>query len=551
MLAVGKRGRARLAPPSPGAAGSAAGAGNARHPADRRGAAPLGSEYLRREMPQLIEFPALVGEPRAALLAMATVCRAIPEAGEPFRELRARLRAARLWDRDRPLPILRFLRIGGARVTPSEVVRSIAGAGDEDATVAAIVTRLCDCNLLLAKSILEALQQRLYPPDELYKVLDSYAYRGLVPSRPQLDNWLGIALGAGVVRPIGIAVALDKPSPALLARVQGLDPDEFLAEDRPEPEVSLPADGDGDGDGVVAGAASEVDTTAAVLASAGAAAPGALRWVSASGLASPLGRERPVPVSRFAGQAAFADDVLEDTGRRIAAWWNGQSRPQSLALGPDDFGLDPEQWVEAADEVLYRVAVAAALTFRLDTDRDGVRAAYQALDAAGVLTDLYHGTVPEVLPARVDARALMLASLAARRCAESPDLAATLDQKKTAAEAFAALEAALGRGLFRIELFWVLGILGKLGVVRHDDLADFTALPHRLVRDTLFRLGFQASPYAHDGASLVPAAAAARRAAGGAVPADEVLISFALAAGCGYDCANRRGCDFACRERAD
>src|SRR5205807_6167148 len=135
---------------------------------------------------------------------------------------------------------------------------------------------------------------------------------------------------------------------------------------------------------------------------------------------------------------------------------------------------------------------------RLDRDRAGVIASYAALDKAGVLADLYQGTVPENLPAQVDARALMLASLSARRCAEVPELASQLDGRASAAEAFAALDTALGRGLFRTELFWIMDMLSRLGVLRYADLADFTTTPHRIVRDTLFRLGFTASPYAAD-----------------------------------------------------
>jgi hypothetical protein len=285
----------------------------------------------------------------------------------------------------------------------------------------------------------------------------------------------------------------------------------------------------------------------AAAAPTGSLLPAPLRHLGLDGVPSPRGRERPVLASRFA--AGFSDEVLADTTARIAAWWSGlETTPQTYQ--PADFGLDAEQWVEKADEVLYRVAVAAALAFRLDRDRAGVVAAYRALDQAGVLGDLYQGTVPESLPAQVDARALMLASLSARRCAEVPELASELDTRASAAEAFAALDAALGRGLFRTELFWIMEMLARLGVLRYDDLGDVTVTPHRIVRDVLFRLGFTASPYASDAASLAASAKAARRAVP-AGPADEILALFALSAGCAYDCAHRKTCDFACRERLD
>jgi hypothetical protein len=285
----------------------------------------------------------------------------------------------------------------------------------------------------------------------------------------------------------------------------------------------------------------------AAAAPAGSPLPAPLRHLSADNVPSPRSRERATPISRFT--AGFSDEVLEETSKRIASWHKDLNL-QSLTYQPSDFGLDTEQWVENADEVLYRIAVAAALAFRLDRDRAGVIAAFVALDKAGVLVDLYQGTVPENLPAHVDARALMLASLAARRCAEVPELAASLDGKKDAAEAFAALDAALGRGLFRTELFWIVDMLSRLGVIRYPDLGDYTVTPHRIVRDTLFRLGFIATPYASDAPTLAAAAKAARRS----VPdgaSDEILTLFALAAGCAYDCAHRKTCEYACRERLD
>jgi hypothetical protein len=159
--------------------------------------------------------------------------------------------------------------------------------------------------------------------------------------------------------------------------------------------------------------------------------------------------------------------------------------------------------------------------------------------------------MPGAFHERLDARALMLASLVVRRCAEYPDLAVSLEQQKSAAEVFATLEGALGRGLFRIELFWMMSMLSKLGVIRHDDLADYTVVPHRLVRDVLFRLGFISSPYAADSASLAAAAKAARRMAGAAAAPEEVIGGFALAMSCAYDCGHKKGCDVPCRERIE
>jgi hypothetical protein len=496
-------------------------------------------------MPQVVELPPIGQDARGAMVALVRVCKETPAKGESFRELRGRLRAAKLWDRERPVVLLRFLGTGGATAMPSLFMQSLAAANGDDETSVAVLDRLWHLNPLLGKTVLELVAQRAYHKDEIYKHLASAAYRGLVPSRPALETWLQIAIGTGLLRTVGIAVTSGSRAERYATLGAGLDVDEFLAEDRPEPEPVIPQLAEDEAVPPEAPAEPSVPVTAA--APTGSPLPAPLRHLVIEGVPSPRNRERVVAASRFV--QGFTDDILDETRQRIASWWSEAHRP-APTYQPSDFGLDPEAWVEGADEVVYRVAVAAALAFRLDRDRAAVLAAFQALDKAGVLGDLYQGTVPENLPAQVDARALMLASLAARRCAEVPELASQLDGRASAAEAFASLDAALGRGLFRTELFWIMDMLAKLGVLRYPDLGDFTVTPHRIVRDTLFRLGFVASPYASDAASLTAAARATRRAVPDG-PADEILATFALACGCAYDCTHRKTCDYPCRERLD
>lgn len=498
-------------------------------------------------MPQVVELPSIGQDARGALVALVRICKDTPATGEPFREFRSRLRSAKLWDRDRPTVILRFLGVGGATITPSPAMLAFAAAIGDDALSNAVLDRMWELNPLLMKTILELVGQRAYHKDEISKHLNSAAYRGIVPSRPALENWLQIAIGSGLLRTLGIAVAPGARAERFAPQVAAFDADEFLEGDKPEPEPVIPKLAEDDVAAAPTEAAPESSVPVSAAAPIGSPLPAPLRHLSADGVPTPRNRERPIPTSRFA--SGFSDDVLAETTSRITAWWTEAART-TVSYKPSDFGLDVEAWVESADEVVYRVAVAAALAFRLDRDRAGVIAAFTALDKAGILGDLYQGTVPENLPAHVDARALMLASLSARRCAEVPELASQLEGRASAAEAFAALDTALGRGLFRSELFWIMDMLEKLGVLRYADLGDFTVTPHRIVRDTLFRLGFTASPYAPDNAALTDATRAARKA----VPdgaADEILTLFALAAGCAYDCTHRKTCDFPCRERLE
>jgi hypothetical protein len=497
-------------------------------------------------MPQVVELPPIGQDARGALVALVRVCKEAPAQGEPFRELRSRLRAAKLWDRERPSVMLRFLGTGGSVAMPSLFMQSLAAANGDDEVAVAVLDRVWHLNPLLGKTVLDLVSQRAYHKSEIYKHLASAAYAGHVPSRPALETWLQIAIGTGLLRTLGIAVTSGPRAERYIALAAALDVEEFLAEDRPEPEPVIPQLVE-DEAGAPADPAAEPAAPASAAPPAVAPLPAPLRHLATEGVPSPRNRDRVVATSRFV--QGFSDEVLDETRRRIASWWP-EANKAAPGYQPADFGLDPESWVERADEVVYRVAVAAALAFRLDRERTAVVAAFTALDKAGVLGDLYQGTVPENLPAQVDARALMLASLAARRCAEVPDLASQLEGRSSAAEAFAALETALGRGLFRNELFWIMDMLGKLGVIRYPDLGDFTVTPHRIVRDTLFRLGFIESPYANDGAALIAAARASRSA----VPegaSDEVLAIFALAGGCAYDCTHRKTCDYPCRERLE
>ncbi|HKA89508.1 MAG TPA: hypothetical protein VKE22_17705 [Haliangiales bacterium] len=503
-------------------------------------------------MPQVIEFPPLQPDPRAAVLAMVHVCRGLPEAGETFAEFRARLRDAKLWRPEAPMPTLRFLGAGGAHVARSPFMKRVAATKDDGPALDVVADRLWDLNPLLFKTVLDMCKERGRVRDEIYKHLTSAAYKGTVPSRPDMDAWLEIATALEVLRPLGITVTLSGRAPRFADRAAVFEVDEFLALDKPEPDPEIPRfDASAEAAPVAAPVDEPTQKSAAAPPPAAATTDGVLRWlVGGEALPSPRNREPAVPVPRFAGAEVFPEEVCDDTRRRLDAWWREVGRAPT-GFAPEDFGVEAEAWFDRPDEVLYRIAVAAALVFRYDAERAAVLAAWKNLDDTGILRDLYQGTMPSALLGTLDARALMLASLVARRCAEYPELAATLDQQRSAADAFNVLEGALGRGLFRIELFWIMSMLARLGVLRHADVADYTALPHRLVRHTLFRLGFLASPYAADAAGLARASKAARRLAGAAEAADQVVAGFARAAGCAYDCPHRRTCDFACRERLD
>src|SRR3954454_22851073 len=106
-------------------------------------------------MPQVVELPPIGQDARGALVALVRVCKEMPAQGEPFRELRSRLRAAKLWDRERPQVLLRFVGMGGANPSPSLFMQALAAANGDDETALAILDRVWQLNPLLGKTVID------------------------------------------------------------------------------------------------------------------------------------------------------------------------------------------------------------------------------------------------------------------------------------------------------------------------------------------------------------------------------------------------------------
>lgn len=522
---------------------------------------------------QVIEFPSFSSDVRAALAALGRACGEVPAEGEPFAAWRTRLRAAKLWDRERPVPLLRLLGLGAGRVAPTPQMLALASAPDDAARSAALGGALWTANPLLAKTIFELVAERAYHKDEIYKYLGSTAYRGEVPSRPALEAYFTLAFAAGWLKAVGIAVAAGPQAEAMAAQVKDFDVDEFLETSAPLPPLDLSKVSEGEvaaapppfAPAVSPGAAAQLAVVGGAARDHAAQRDGAMPADAKVSLPAPLRHLLPEPlpfahdkataISTAQFRNGFTSDVRGQTAARVAQWWGatGAAGTRHPGFTPADFGWDAEAWVETGDELLYQMAVAAALVFRLPKEPAEIVVAYAQLRDAGVLGDLYEGAVPEGLPHEIDANALLLAGLAARRVVEHPTLAADLSAETDAHGALRLLDKALGRGFLRLELFWLLDMLRQLGVVRFVELAAVTTVPYRVVRDVLFRLGFIDSPYAATLDELAQAAAAASQAVGTEVqaPSEVVLTAFASAVGCGYDCTQRRVCGLACRERLD
>lgn len=515
-------------------------------------------------MPQFNSFPKLPsGDPVLGMNGLLDLLRQFPPEGMPFKTFRSALKRLGVWNRERLTDLLNFLRVPHSDpVMPSTFMTELAQAEDDEAAMQRFGLRLWTVNPLLFATVIGRLNERVHSPIELLKYVDSFAYEGARITGPELQNWVRLCQGMRLFKPVGTRLGLDSAAAAFIDLARDFEVEEFLEEDRPEPAL-FPT---------------EPVTQAPV-----AQAPIAQAPVAQSPIAQPPVAQAPITQSPAAqvrtepaavapsGPAALADPRIygsaggaqglraaqsappaenrEANAEALAAWWAKVGPENTPPPNIDDYGVGTADWRDDPDRALLHAAVAAALHFKLG-ERAGPPA-FVALKQTGALDALHDGVLPDGAVDTIDPRALMLASVIARRCAENPDLANDLERAKTGAEAFALLEMALGRGLLGLELFWLCRALARMGAVRAPGYRALTAVPTRAARDVLFRLGFLDTPYAASTEALVAAAAAARRGIPDADAADQVLTLFAISAGCEYGCRQTAGCAFVCHERAE
>lgn len=498
-------------------------------------------------MPQFIEFPQLPADGVAALFA----CFAdMPAAGEPFKAFRRRLKAHGLWSRERLTPLMRFLQMAATDVVvPSRFALALSGEAPEKV----LADRLWAINPILLSTVYARLKERVHSDNELLKYMDSFAYPGARLSGPNLRAWVKLAKGAGLFRTIGIRLGLSEEATTWFAkRVERFDLEEFLEDDQDESEpigtVAHLTDDVGsdlaDETGTQPPPAVALEATAAsahVANAANAASPdsnAATRAPWSAVLAS-----GPFSPRDFATTACFAPAVRESIVERLDAWWRAQ--PEVAAAepgGPAALGVTADAFRDDPNRALFELGVAASVRFSAP---DPV-AVMDDLRTSGVLKALSVGLPPSG-PIRVDAGALMSASLVARRIAEHPDLAHDIEQADDADAVFELLRGAFD-GLLTLELFWMVRTLAAVGAIRRTGATAYAVLPTRTLRDMLFRQGFLTTPYAPDLAALQ---AAAKAAAPLGVRAEQRALAFSQASDCQFGCPHQAVCTVPCRERAD
>lgn len=435
----------------------------------------------------------------------------------------------------------------------------------------ALAKHLWQVNPLLASAILRLLAERPYGRDEMYKYLGSAAYGGLSLSRPEFEHWLAWALLAGIVRPLGVAVALG--AAGVWEALDGaFDQDAFLAAHAaadPASEPSSAPNSTASHDSAVVGMPMDMSAAANTAAIYRATPAASMTSAHANAWQVPpavMRKPTAAAMSATALRAARAAVDETDAASAVAALVAARA-PQIEQLTISDLDITGEHWQEDPERVLLRLGLVAALAFGVAPngqyrDKQAVVALYRAIIEAQLLDALVEGHLPNAMPANMDAASLLLASVLARRLSEAPALPDELARATTLPALMTALDVALGRGLLSLELFWIARALGALGVVRFPGADVGPAIPWRPVRNALVRWGMLPSPYAINMEELTYASQMAAKFAVAPWAGDAVILAFEALGGCGSwampgegqptmsGCAKRVCLPF-CRERTD
>ncbi len=208
----------------------------------------------------------------------------------------------------------------------------------------------------------------------------------------------------------------------------------------------------------------------------------------------------------------------------------------------EEFGFSAADWSENPSGCLFQLLVFSMIY----DERKDLNEIHLLWDQVSpVLEEIRQGVMPQRLTIS-DAALVLKLSLIARRLAEHADLPDQI-AASDARTAILLLNEALGQDLFFLEIFFVINGLKAMQAL--SDADRWTAIPSREVRDTLYRWGLIASPYATTINALIDASEAAYDLL--RMPrADLPIRAFTQAMGCASPCKIKH-CTVNCREKDD
>jgi hypothetical protein len=221
-------------------------------------------------MGQWVEFASLVGiSYKQYILKLRLLLGFLNgPGGTDFKKFRDLMRTNGMWDREKTIKSLELLEITWDRKTVSvgAAARKLQDVGSDEAFKEALYTRLLQCNVLLVKYVLEALDTesggRLHSIHELYRMVTSYVYPGDYITLPSFQAWVDWMAATEYLKLVGIRWALGVKGVEAVSILKSMDVEEIL-EDLEEEEESDSdgADADEDEWGVPDSSPAEADVT--------------------------------------------------------------------------------------------------------------------------------------------------------------------------------------------------------------------------------------------------------------------------------------------------
>ncbi len=214
---------------------------------------------------QEINYAALAGCAAAELLPkVGLVASFIAKAKPDFRALRKFFKENGLYDKEQFETVLRFLNIDvrdESRVKCDAFLRDLPTIAAPEDRQRHLFRHLLEKNKILMKFIMDAIAERLYSTNEIYRYLTSYIYQGKTLTLLNFKAWLMWLEATGYIRIVGIRWGLsDLGKEACEGELKLLDIDELLED---EGGGSGDDDDDDDDDGDEDGAGSRASGAAA------------------------------------------------------------------------------------------------------------------------------------------------------------------------------------------------------------------------------------------------------------------------------------------------
>lgn len=212
-------------------------------------------------MAQQVEFPAIPNTKPAQYEGVVRgllgfVVREKPD----FKGLKKYMRSRSIFEREGLQELIEFVGIKAPPSGPASLTKEGQVLYDLDDSAEwrkTLFLQIAERNEILVKSVFDALAERLYSVNEMYRVITSYVYPGKVITLPHFKNWMSWVEATGMIKYIGIRWGPSADVKNVEGYLAGIDIEDILEEEEDDEEDDFFEEDDdfGDSEGGSQGAA--------------------------------------------------------------------------------------------------------------------------------------------------------------------------------------------------------------------------------------------------------------------------------------------------------